>query len=220
MQQHANRRRTSRSVGVIPMCAFLIALAAALMPFASARAASVSFFLDQSSRLPDGVDYLSVTLTENGDGVNVRVTILDSLNGLAGDRFGIQAFGFGLRDGVADGITDLPDGWRVRHDKRMDGFGRFDFRFKGRGWARTDELSFTVAGVGLDDFDSLFAAHVAGFEWCATEEEACAECRGRDRVTSAYFGGGEPAPIPVPPAAWLFGTGLLGLIGVARRSRT
>lgn len=26
-----------------------------------------------------------------------------------------------------------------------------------------------------------------------------------------------PAPVPVPPALWLFGSGLLGLIGVARR---
>ena len=26
-----------------------------------------------------------------------------------------------------------------------------------------------------------------------------------------------PAPVPVPPAVWLLGTGLLGLIGVARR---
>jgi hypothetical protein len=24
-------------------------------------------------------------------------------------------------------------------------------------------------------------------------------------------------PIPIPPALWLFGTGLLGLIGVARK---
>lgn len=29
----------------------------------------------------------------------------------------------------------------------------------------------------------------------------------------------QPSPIPVPAAAWLFGTGLLGLLGVARRKR-
>ena len=32
-------------------------------------------------------------------------------------------------------------------------------------------------------------------------------------------GGGGPAPIPVPAAAWLFGSGLVGLVGVARRRR-
>ena len=26
-----------------------------------------------------------------------------------------------------------------------------------------------------------------------------------------------PAPVPVPPTVWLFGTGLLGFIGVGRR---
>jgi hypothetical protein len=28
-----------------------------------------------------------------------------------------------------------------------------------------------------------------------------------------------PAAVPIPPAVWLFGSGLLGLIGVARRKR-
>lgn len=27
----------------------------------------------------------------------------------------------------------------------------------------------------------------------------------------------EPSPVPLPPAVWLFGTGLLGLVGVARK---
>jgi hypothetical protein len=31
--------------------------------------------------------------------------------------------------------------------------------------------------------------------------------------------GGGPAPIPVPAAAWLFGSGLMGMVGVARRRR-
>lgn len=34
-----------------------------------------------------------------------------------------------------------------------------------------------------------------------------------------YFSGSDIAAIPVPPAAWLFGSGLLGLIGIARRKK-
>ena len=43
-------------------------------------------------------------------------------------------------------------------------------------------------------------------------------------VTSggAFFGPDEPVidPVPVPAALWLFGSGLLGLIGIARRKNT
>jgi len=28
------------------------------------------------------------------------------------------------------------------------------------------------------------------------------------------------APIPIPAAAWLFGSGLLGMVGIARRKKT
>jgi len=41
--------------------------------------------------------------------------------------------------------------------------------------------------------------------------------------TSLFTGGeirGFLAPVPVPAAAWLFGSGLLGLMGIARRKRT
>ncbi len=199
---------------------------AGMLMFAAlpAYAASVSFFLDQSNKLPDGTNYLSVNLTESEGGVNVFVKTLDPLNSIAGNHFGIQKFGFGLSNGVFEEITDLPDGWKVKNNKRMDGFGRFDFRLQSKGRARTDELSFTVGGVSLGDFDSLFAAHVAGFEWCKTDDEERKKkrrwCGDRDCVTSAYFAGSMPAsPVPVPAAVWLFGSGLLGLIGVARRNR-
>ena len=198
---------------------FLCLMAMAALP---CQAASVSFYLDQSNKLADGINYLSVMLTESEGGVDVVVKTLDPLNGIAGDRFGIQKFGFGLSNGVFEEIANLPDGWKVKDNKRMDGFGRFDFRLQGRGWARTNELNFTVGGVGLGDFDSLFAAHVAGFEWCDIGNQSIeAEwCGGKNCVTSAYFAGTMPtAPIPVPAAVWMFTSGLLGLIGFARRKR-
>lgn len=223
MHKYASHRKVSGWVGFIPLSASIIMLAAVFTPLASAQAASVSFFLDQSNKLPDGVDYLSVMLTESEGGVDVLVKTLDPLNSIANDHFGIQKFGFGLSNGVFEEIENLPDGWRVKYNKRMDGFGRFDFRLQGRGWARTDELSFTVGGVGLGDFDSLFAAHVAGFEWCKIDDERHGErhkrCGGKDCLTSAYFAGSMPAstPVPLPAAVWLFGSGLMGLAGIGRR---
>jgi hypothetical protein len=40
----------------------------------------------------------------------------------------------------------------------------------------------------------------------------------RSTVTSTSFSG-SISPVPVPAAVWLFGSGLLGLVGVARRKR-
>ena len=158
--------RCIRTAGRFLWYAFVGALMLAALP---AHAASVSFFLDQSNRLPDGPDdpdYLSVTLDEIEGGVKVVVNTLDWFNGIKGDHFGIQKFGFSF-DGEAWGeVTGLPPHWRVRENRRMDGFGRFDIRLQGKGKNRMEELSFTVDGVTLGDFDSLMAAQVAGFEWC------------------------------------------------------
>jgi len=194
-------------------------VSALILAAAPARAASVSFFLDQSNQLSNDVNYLSVSLMDNDTGgVNILVKTLDPLNSIAGDHFGIQKFGFSLSDGVIAEITDLSDGWKATHNKRMDGFGQFDIRLQGKGSARTDELSFKVSGVSLDNFDPLFTAHVAGLEWCNIGDERPNLCIGKDCPTSAYFSGSVPVThMPIPPAAWLFGTGLIGLVAVARR---
>jgi hypothetical protein len=213
-----------------------------------AHAASVSFFLDQSNTLPDGTNYLSVMLTENDTGgVDFLVQTLDPLNNMAGSHFGIQKFGFSFADGTLgeisglqdhkyhkhgrqeeyfgkhkawDAISDLPDHWSVQNNKSMDGFGKFDIRLAGTGRSRTDSLSFTVDNVTLNDFDSLFSAQVAGFEWCNIDDKRRSWCGGKDCITSAYFAGSMPvSQVPVPGALWLFGSGLAGLLGLASRRK-
>jgi hypothetical protein len=213
-----------------------------------AHAASISFFLDQSNKLPDGTNYLSVMLTENETGgVDFLVQTLDPLNNLAGSHFGIQMFGFSFADGTWgeisgppyhkdgksyrhgddfgkhktwDEISGLPDHWRVQNNKRIDGFGKFDIRLAGEGNARTDSLSFTVNDVSLNDFGSLFSAHVAGFEWCMIDNNRRNWCDGKNCTTSALFAGTMPvSQVPIPAAMWLFGSGLIGLAAVTRRKK-
>ena len=61
-----------------------------------------------------------------------------------------------------------------------------------------------VSGTNLMNFDAIVAAsHAPGFEGLVLTSEA----------------GAPISPIPVPAAVWLFGSGLLGLIGVARRKK-
>ena len=225
MQARTRRWRASRPERYIPLM-LATAMAALFLPCLPAQAASVSYFLDQSNTLPDNTNYLKVTLTENGSGVDFLVDTLDPLNSIAGNNFGIDKFGFNFTGNASYAITGLPDYWKIRQDKQMSEFGRYDILLQGRGNARTDALSFTVSGVSLANFDDFFAAHVAGFEWCKIDDENRGEnlqadswCGDKDCATSAYFGGDAPAAVPLPASAWLFGAGLLGLIGVARRKR-
>jgi hypothetical protein len=43
---------------------------------------------------------------------------------------------------------------------------------------------------------------------------------GSPKVILTNFGTSLPSAVPIPPALWLFGSGLLGLIGIARRKKT
>ncbi len=161
--------------------------------------------------MSDGVDYLSVNLTENmTGGVDVLAKTLDPLNNLNTKHFGIQKFAFSFDDGTMGDVTGLPDGWKVKSDRRMNGFGKFDTGILGKAGARTDTLSFTINGVGLDDFESFFAVKVAGLD-------------NKLGPSSAFFGGSlengntSLAAVPVPAAVWLLSSGLVGLVGLAQR---
>ena len=233
MQIRHNHRskQASKSLGRTTPLALAATFAAALMSASPAQAASVSYFLDQSNRLPDWTnDYLKVTIDDQGalGAINFTVETLDALSARACKKFGILSFGFNGAELDKENIFDLPDGWKFKNDKKMDGFGKFENVLIGKKWDRQDPLTFSIVGIDGDSIYSyaashgksdgvLFSAYAGGLErnkhgkW---RDDDCHRC-----TKGAYFGGGEPAPVPLPAAAWLFGSGLLGLIGVARRKR-
>jgi len=250
-------------------------------------AATVSYVLDQSNALPDNVDYLKVTISDNVEGqLDFWVDILSPLKDIAGENFGIQKFAFNIAGDVLSGTIPhygwkgdeppgqegkewhgndvasehreygqsvanrqgdeggkgegqfcrldnvlmsgnfiLPDGWELQAGngghKGEDGF---NVRLQGNGNNRQDPLHFTVLGLELEDILAGFSAHVAGFDFmggeCASvegEQEGQEGEYGCKRITSAHLFGGHTAVVPLPAAISLFGSGLLGIAGVARR---
>jgi hypothetical protein len=191
------------------------------------HAASVSYFLDQSNEntfLPDGTNYLKVTISDSttyaGD-IEFLVETLSPLSSIAGSNYGIQSFGFNTSLTLTgSNIVGLPTGWTTNMNTNQDGFGNFDWVDKGTGSTRVDPLTFRITGIGGDipsDYVLLssgggeapsgvfFAAHVAGFNDVDPSPTGT--------VTSAYFGGS--TPVPLPAALWLLGSGFaaLGLFG-------
>ena len=108
--------------------------------------------------------------------------------------------------------------------------GRFDYVVSGNGGTRIEPLSFSIRGITGDTPLSYFelssnpasqgrvayAVHVAGFAATSGSSIATASAT-TSGVTSMIVGGS--TVIPIPAAAWLLGSGLLALGGLARRSR-
>ena len=75
---------------------------------------------------------------------------------------------------------------------------------------------------GNNDIDVVNVWDVAGATYTATDVEGDGVA-GYDMVDGPFVGYSAAfsftAPVPVPAAVWLFGSGLLGLVGVARRKK-
>ena len=175
------------------------------------QAATVDYVLDQSNTLADGTDYLAVSISDvTADQLDFRVATLPVLADMAGGNYGIQSFGFNFSS-LSTVEFLLPEGWRLQYNKNMSEAGKFDVRIMGTGKSRLDPLEFSLRGLDLT-IEAGFASHVAGFM----------AFDGYPGVSSAFFYGDRlipPPEIPLPPAVWLFGSGLLGLLGAARRRK-
>lgn len=201
----------------------LSAAAPMLFTATQATAASISFYLDQSNELLDGVNYAQVTISDSttiaGD-IDFQVELLTDAFTVSGSNFGMQDFLFNVDDSLSvetDNIIDISQsGWTVKQNANAGGsFGKFDFQLAGNGSSRTDLLTFSISGVSGDSIysyamgsslnpaaEEYFSTHIAGFDMV-------------NGVTSAKFAG-STSVVPVPASVWLFVSGLLGLMAVTR----
>jgi len=203
--------------------------AAVLFITGTANAASMSYFLDQSNDLADGVNYAKVTIDDEGavGDINFTVEVLVSAfpTPISMQAFGMQTFSFNYDDALdlpagnisKSNIVNInPGSWKILEDKNAGGdFGKFEFQATGNGITRTEILTFSISGVVGDTIASYatgkdaeigseyFAAHIAGYADSVSGN------------TSGKFAGS--TAVPVPAAAWLFGSGLIMLGGMMRR---
>lgn len=194
----------------------------------AASAASISYTLSKANDLPDGIDYLRVTLADGADGaVDFTVETLSPLNDIADDDFGIVKFGFNVDAGVgaeAASVTGLPDHWKALDSRKLNDAGRYDIVVKAKHKAEpTSVLNFSITGVDFDELmdyavlsngvapegHALFAAKVVDFEFMGDMEEMIDE--------DVFYGSTSSTVVPLPATVWLLGSAGMLLAGIARR---
>jgi hypothetical protein len=198
-----------------------VIIAAAGLSAGPASAASISYFLDLSNDLPDGENYLQVTISDSttvaGD-IDFEIVVLGDAYPEALANFGMQSFFFNAAEGLnieADNIVGIdPEEWAVSFNKSAGGgFGKYSVEVAGVGSVRTQSLSFSITGITGDTINSyalgneflpngsseFFAAHVADYDSAPQ--------------TGGKFGGS--SVVPIPASAWLMMSGL-GFLGFMR----
>jgi hypothetical protein len=141
---------------------------------------------------------------------------VDARDNIAVDTSPIYLLPFqGSGDLVADNATDLWDG-SIQAFIQTDQFGTIEGQdniWTGTATDGTESLFLTLpAGLGSSNPRTGSSGDAeAGWVDFATEPA--------DTSLALYAVSEELTVVPVPAAVWLFGSGLLGLVGVARRSK-
>lgn len=185
------------------------------------------------------------TMARQGARVNTSRSSTDTTKGLrTDDTFSIIGlFDITLVPGVREryGVR-LTDGGSSQRDDNLGlsvmrtsvsqidiAFSRFDQIADT--WTILDSIALDIVGshdqieLSLSRLDTMNNDITASFAYVDGGTKGATTTFG---TTAAIFNGEDftrgqfmyLAPVPVPPAVWLFGSGLLGLVGMARRKKT
>jgi hypothetical protein len=228
----------------IRRCAAALAIAAASFS-GPANAAMVSFFLDQSnvSVLPDGNNYLKLTIWDGSDAIGrivngytavsgdvvFEVQTLPALSQYAQNKFGLDTFAFNTKMNLnmyaVPNFMGLPSNWSIGiGGQNADGFGEFELTPGTHGANNVvDPLFFVISGIAGDSVGTYQDASSGnagqGNYDFASHVINFAIPGDNTNTTSAWFGGNTPTVVPLPAAGWLLLSGLGAGAFIRRRRR-
>ena len=185
----------------------VLALILAMMFAGSASAAMFSILYDDFDDQTIGTNNIVGSGMFSYDGPIVLGAF--SLGSLTGIGFS-ATFDSGESYGTVDIDTDLFASGIFVYDAGAGNFGMVFTGFGGILDGSFDLSNGAGGGLSHEPTDSIFET---------------IGCCGGDGVTNlygseVYFGDYQAlSAVPIPAAAWLFGSGLLGLIGIARRKK-
>lgn len=160
---------------------------------------------------PTNSPWATVTIDELVNGDIRFIVALTTSTDLEKGQDSIEQFGFNSEDIDLDllSFTDISNGFSVNtKGSTMSIFGGFDVAIRGANGLGFDPLSFTIVAPG-DSIDTYTSA-----------------LTNKGFLFSAKLAKGAPmafiatSAIPIPPALYLFGSGLIGLIGISRKNKS
>jgi len=186
--------------------------------FAIQTVSAATYYLNQSNTLVDGTNYAQVKVLENAGNLDFTVSALQP----TGWRFSNFFLNLGGSLGTLT-FKDLPSGWDALGSKNASEFGVFSNEEKGGGGNLQSLFTFTInstvalslANLVVNDKGYFFAAHIQ----CSGNGDNLCSSVGDDVSSHFIAGPGEISSVPVPGAAWLFGSALLGFVGFGNRRK-
>jgi len=156
-----------------------------------------------------GIDEVTLTLEANDIGTqfvsewffnidHAMIATFD-ISQDSGPTAGLMAWGINAFQADGDGLFDIEFNFATAANQN-----RFD---------NSDTAIFTITADGLTENSFLFASAPGGGEgvWLSA---AHIQGIGIDGEDSGWVG----APVPIPGAVWLLGVGLIGVLGLRRKS--